>query len=112
MKTVMPRYVKQGDWIFEIKTVRALRVDEYGEPYDALATLNVNGEMGFIDGLVTKEEGDFKRKDLMTFYKFFESLGLKGFSYDRYHDGKADNKEYIFDTKPAKSNVVPLKLVK
>jgi len=39
MQSGISRFTQIGDWIFEVKMVRALRVENYGEPYDAVATL-------------------------------------------------------------------------
>lgn len=91
------RYVKIDDWYFELKTVRALRVDEYGEPYSAIANCNINGDKMYVDGLLTKEDKDFTREDFMTFLKFAKQLGLDGFSYHRFHDGKSINRDVKVD---------------
>jgi len=48
----MPKYVHLNNWIFEVKAVRALRVDNYGEPYSAIANINVNGDVAYLDGLM------------------------------------------------------------
>ena len=93
MKDNTPRYVKIDDWIFELKMVRALKVDEYGKPYSAIANCNINGDNMYVDGLLTKEEDEFTKEDFMTFLKFSKKLGLKGFSYHRYHNGKSSTKD-------------------
>ena len=49
MQSGISRFTQIGDWIFEVKMVRALRVENYGEPYDAVATLTANGESMYID---------------------------------------------------------------
>ncbi|MFT6900030.1 MAG: hypothetical protein ACJAXS_000185 [Colwellia sp.] len=59
---------------FEIKTVRALRVDEYGKPYSAIANLTVNGDNAYIDGLLTREDAKFSRKDFKPFINFVNKL--------------------------------------
>ena len=74
---VMSRFVKVEDWIFEVKTVRALRVDHYGKPYSAIANLTVNGDSAYIDGLLTRENEKFSRKDFQAFYKFCQQMQLK-----------------------------------
>lgn len=93
MSDDLSRYVKIGDWYFEVKMVRALKVDEYGEPYSAIANCNINGNSMYVDGLLTKDGQEFTRKDFMTFYKFTENMGLDNFSYHRYHNGISSNKE-------------------
>jgi len=84
-----PRYIKIDDWYFEIKTVRALKVDKYGEPYKAIANCNINGNSMYVDGLLTKKEDGFTKQDFMTFYKFSQRLELDSFSYHRYHNGES-----------------------
>jgi len=59
----MTKHVKIDDWIFEVKTVRALRVDKHGNPYSAIANLTLNGDNVYIDGLLTRENEKFSRKD-------------------------------------------------
>ncbi|PCI60086.1 MAG: hypothetical protein COB35_10125 [Gammaproteobacteria bacterium] len=92
MNDKSPRYIKIDDWYFEIKMVRALKVDKYGEPYSAIANCNINGDAMYIDGLLTKKEEDFTKQDFMTFYKFSQRLGVSEFSYQRYQDGKSVHK--------------------
>ena len=87
------RYIQVGDWCFELKLVRALKVDEYGKPYSAIANCNINGDSMYVDGLVTKDGEEFTRDDFMTFYRFTEMLGLDNFSYHRFHHGESVNKE-------------------
>lgn len=50
--------------------MRALRVDEYGKPYSAIANLTVNGDNAYIDGLLTREDAKFSRKDFKPFINF------------------------------------------
>lgn len=80
----MSRYVQIDDWIFEVKMVRALRVDSYGKPYSAISNININGDSGYIDGLLTSEGDDFTKEDYDTFVKFCQKIGLKEMKYDRY----------------------------
>jgi len=87
------RYIKIDDWYFEIKMVRALKVDDYGEPYSAIANCNINGETMYIDGLLTKDDATFTGKDFKTFYKFAHQLGLESYSYHRYQNGLSTTKE-------------------
>lgn len=87
------RQIRIGDWCFELKMVRALRVNEYGEPYSAIANCNINGNSMYVDGLMTKEGDIFSKDDFMTFYDFTKALGLDSFSYHRYHQGESFTKE-------------------
>jgi hypothetical protein len=87
------RYIQVGDWVFEVKTVRALRVDEYGKPYSAIANCNLNGNSMYIDGLLTKDDQEFSKEDFLTFHKFSQKMGLDNFSYHRYHNGESVTKD-------------------
>ncbi|NMP30902.1 hypothetical protein HII17_04935 [Thalassotalea sp. M1531] len=93
MSDNLNRYIQIGDWCFELKMVRALKVDEYGKPYNAIANCNINGDSMYVDGLVTKSDEEFTKDDFMTFYKFTEMMGLDNFAYHRYHNGKSVTKE-------------------
>lgn len=84
----MTKYIQLDDWIFEVKTVRALRVKDYGQPYSAIANININGDTAFIDGLIMREKELFSRKDFNTFVKFCRNLELKSASFDRFKNGK------------------------
>lgn len=87
------RYIQVGDWVFEVKTVRALRVDEYGKPYSAIANCNLNGNSMYIDGLLTKDDQEFSKEDFLTFHKFSQKMGLDTFSYHRYQNGESVTKD-------------------
>jgi hypothetical protein len=91
------RYIKIDNWFFEIKTVRALKVDEYGKPYSAIANCSVNGDQLYIDGLMTKSDEDFTKEDLLAFYKFCKKMGIRSCQYDRYQNGKLVSKEMTED---------------
>jgi len=93
MSNDVNRYIQIGDWCFELKMVRALKVNEYGQPYSAIANCNISGDSMYVDGLMTKEGHEFTKDDFMTFYRFTEALGLDNFSYHRYHNGESTTKE-------------------
>jgi hypothetical protein len=84
----MPRFVQIDDWIFEIKSVRALRVDQYGKPYSAIANLTINGDSAYLDGLMTRENEKFSRKDFQTFYKFCQQMEVKQAHFDRFKNSE------------------------
>jgi hypothetical protein len=86
---LMPRFVQVDDWIFEVKTVRALRVDQYGKPYTAIANLTVNGDTAYLDGLLTRETEQFSRKDFETFYKFGQQMKVKEVHFDRFKNDES-----------------------
>lgn len=111
----MSKHVKIGDWIFEVKMVRALKVDEYGKPYSAIANCNINGDAMYIDGLLTQDEDNFTRDDFKSFNDFCYQMGLKQCSYHRYQNGQSKTKDVIItepqEVKPV-TNSTPIQLVK
>jgi len=80
----LSRYVKIDKWIFEVKSVRAIRVDDFGKPYSATASLTLNGDSAYIDGLLTKDDDDFTREDYQAFVKVTQQLSVKSFNFDRF----------------------------
>ena len=104
------RYIKIDGWIFEIKTVRAIRTDSYGKPYSAIANFNLQNETAYIDGLMTRAEDDFSRADHTTFEKFFSQIGIKEVTFERFCNQQF--KSYTCDVKDVMADQVPLKLVK
>jgi hypothetical protein len=103
----MPRYVKLNNWIFEIKSVRALRVEHYGEPYSAIANFSLNGDVAYLDGLLTKADDDFTRKDYFTFKTFCQQLGMKHANFDRFKNDTLRSESFkITPTIP--NNVIQL----
>jgi hypothetical protein len=112
---LMSKHVQIGDWIFEVKMVRALKVEEYGKPYSAIANCNINGDSMYIDGLLTQEGEDFTRDDRKSFNDFCYQMGLKQCSYHRYQNGESITKDVpIMSPKKSKNTIVdsPIKLVK
>ncbi|MDO6685599.1 MULTISPECIES: hypothetical protein [unclassified Agarivorans] len=82
------RCIRVGDWIFEIKMVRAIRVSEYGQPYDACANINFNGTQAYIDSQLTRVDNAFSGKDFAAFVEFCQDMGITDATYDRYSQGK------------------------
>ena len=80
----LSRYVQIDKWIFEVKSVRAIRVDDFGKPYSAVANFALNGDSAYIDGLLTREDDDFTREDYQTFVKMSQQLGLDTVNFDRF----------------------------
>jgi hypothetical protein len=87
MNSSMSRFTCIGDWIFEVKMVRALRVKKYGEPYTAVATLTANGEHMYVDTQMTREKDELSRKYSAAFYNFCQQLEMKSFNYDKMKNG-------------------------
>lgn len=111
----MSKHVQIGDWIFEIKMVRALKVTEYGQPYSAIANCNINGDAMYIDGLLTQEGQNFTRDDFKSLNAFCYQIGLKQLSYHRYQNGESKTKN-VMVTSPEEPNIIkndrPIHLVK
>ena len=120
MKNQNSRYVQIGEWVFELKTVRALKVDQYGKPYTAIANCNINGDQMYIDGLLNKEDENITREDFDTFKAFAEHLGLDGFSYHRFQNGKSITRQVNISSEQTEleesasedANSIPMRLVK
>ena len=73
-------------WLFEIKVVRAIRTEKFGEPFDAEVFLNVvNGQL-HIEGLLSKE--DLKRVDLFEVEQEIKRMGFDHYYYSRFKFGK------------------------
>ncbi|WP_448212832.1 hypothetical protein [Colwellia sp. MEBiC06753] len=77
MTEAISRCVHMDDWIFEVKMVRALKVDSYGKPYKAIAQMNINGDFAFLDGALHASDQQFTAQDLQTFKAMCQRLGVK-----------------------------------
>ncbi len=88
MQAGMSRFTQVGDWLFEVKMVRALRVQEFGQPYSAFASITVNGDNLYIDSQMTRLNEDFNRDDYMSFYEFCKQLDAKEVHYDKVRRGR------------------------
>ncbi|MBL4899213.1 MAG: hypothetical protein JKX76_06125 [Colwellia sp.] len=95
MTESMSKHVQIGEWIFEVKMVRALKVSEYGKPYSAIVNCNINGDTIHIDGLLTKNEKIFTKDDYKSFNEYCYKMGLKQCSYHRYQNGKSITKNVM-----------------
>jgi len=89
---LMSKHVQIGDWVFEVKMLRALKIEEDGKPYSAIANCNINGDSMYIDGLLTQEGKNFTRDDFQNFNDLCYQIGLKQCSYHRYHNGESTTK--------------------
>lgn len=87
MQAGISRFTQIGDWIFEVKMVRALRVSQYGEPYSAVASLTANGDNVYIDTQMTRNNEDLNRDDCLAFYEFCKQLEMKQIQYDKVRHG-------------------------
>lgn len=82
----MTRYVELNDWIFEIKSIRAIKVGNYGEPYSATANLCVNSDSAFVDGMMTRDQSELKEDDYETFRKLCQKFGISDVKFDKYEN--------------------------
>lgn len=114
MTESVSKHVQIGEWIFEVKMVRALKVSEYGKPYSAIANCNINGDAMYIDGLMTKNEQVFTKGDFKSFNAFCHKMGLKQCSYHRYQNGQPITKELMVSpmNESTLQNELPIKLIK
>ena len=104
----MTKHIQVGDWIYEIKAVRALKVESYGQPYSAIANININGDSAYIDGLLTKDDGSFDRKDFDNIISFCRNLDLTAVHFDRFKNGmmRSETVKLVKQSPPAFLQVV------
>jgi hypothetical protein len=86
------RSIKIDHWIFEIKAVKAIRVDKYGQPYSGIANININGNKAYIDGLMTNSNVEFDRADVAAFKAYLQQLDISKAEFDRYKNQEAISK--------------------
>lgn len=98
------RFIQVGDWCFELKAVRALKVDQYGKPYQAIANCNINGDKMYIDGLLNKDNDEFSKKDFMDFYNFAKKIGIDSVVYHRFQEDSSVYREVKINEKAAPAN--------
>lgn len=82
MQENITRYIELNNWIFEIKSIRAIRVDTYGEPYSATANLCINNDRVFVDGVMTRDQMDLGKEDRLTFIALCQKLGISTVKFD------------------------------
>jgi hypothetical protein len=110
MTDTTSRFIQLDNWIFEVKSVRAIRVDSYGKPYSAIANFSLNGNNAYIDGLMTREDKDFSKEDYQVFYKMCQKLGVDKVQFDRFKG--SESKLDTVKIKPIKKEAPTLKLVR
>ena len=82
MQKDITRYIELNNWIFEIKSIRAIRVNTYGEPYSATANLCINNDNAFVDGVMTRDQTDLEQEDYSTFMALCQKLGITKVKFD------------------------------
>jgi len=83
LKNINLRRFSIGDWIFDIKQVRALKAPVHGVPYSATAMMTLNGASAYIDTFLTKDYGSLSRKDFTSMTTASKLLGTERLTYDR-----------------------------
>lgn len=111
MTDTTSRYIQLDNWIVEVKSVRAIKVNSYGKPYNAIANVSFNGDSAYIDGLMTREEESFNKEDYQVFMRLCQKFGMKQMQFDRFK-----NNQFKLETvnlEPIKNEEAPkLKLVR
>lgn len=76
--------LKVGNWLFEVKQIKAIKVDKKGEPYSGIATINIINDELHIDGLLMKDSAS-SRSDIEDIKTFISGLGFDEYKYNRYN---------------------------
>ena len=82
MSKVINRHVQIDNWIFEVKMVRALRVRNYGEPYSAIANINLNGNSAYVDGVMNKNLQQLNHQDQEIIETFCQQLAIEDITFE------------------------------
>ncbi|MBL4899373.1 MAG: hypothetical protein JKX76_06955 [Colwellia sp.] len=88
MTDTTSRFIQLDNWIFEVKSVRAIKVNSYGKPYNAIANFSFNGNNAYIDGLMTRDEENFSKEDYQVFMRFCQKFGIKQAQFDRFKNNQ------------------------
>ena len=88
------RYIELNNWIFEIKSIRAIKVDTYGEPYSATANLCINNDRAYVDGVMTTDQMDLDNEDRVTFRALCKKLGISEVKFDDFTNQKMFEKQF------------------
>lgn len=82
MSEMISRHVQIDNWIFEVKMVRALCVEKYGEPYSAIAHINLHGSSAYIDGMMKKNQQQINNADMQVFKKYCQQMLIDDITLD------------------------------
>ena len=89
----MQRFVEIGEWIYEIKLVKAVKTPKYGQPYTAICYLNFIDDRVTVESLLSKEQ--LTKFDFKTHLDFVKKMSVSSIEYDRYHNGKKRKEQVI-----------------
>lgn len=74
-----------GGWIFEITSIKARRVDVFGDAYNGVADVRIMNGKANVEGLLCKDE-PFAKKDYIAFKEMLKSIGCEQCNYDRFKE--------------------------
>lgn len=75
-----------GEWLFEIKEVRAIRVKEYGRPYDAIANVKIVDGEARIEGVLSQDL--WTKEDTLTIEDYLRLCEFDSYVYSRFKQGR------------------------
>ncbi|WP_026957427.1 hypothetical protein [Aliagarivorans taiwanensis] len=102
------RRIQIGDWIYEVKAVRAIRASSYGQAYDACASFTFNGNSCYIEGQMTRDDSPFTSQDYASFYQLCQMMEVDEAHYDRYQNGQRRSRRVkIHGGEPSSPEVLP-----
>ncbi|MBL4765158.1 MAG: hypothetical protein JKX67_07755 [Colwellia sp.] len=111
MTDTTSRFIQLDGWIFEVKSVRAIKVNSYGKPYNAIANLTFNGNNAYIDGLMTREDESFSKEDYQVFKRLCQQFEIQKVQFDRFKNNQFQLE--TIDVEPIKNEgKTKLKLVR
>ena len=76
-----------GKWKFEVVQIRARKVDTFGDPYDAVATITIVDGQPHVEGLLSKD-GSFNREDYIELQAYLKSIGYNTYTTSMFVGGK------------------------
>jgi len=85
----MKKWVQVGEWMFELRQVRAIRAKDMHLPYNAGALITIaNGEAN-VENLFCTDDKGFKREDFRDIETFMNNAGFEKAEWKRFDpDGK------------------------
>lgn len=81
----MSHITKSKTWLFEIKAVRAIKCQTYGDKYTASASISIVDGRLHIENLITQKP--LVLQDRVELKDFVVSLGFDCYYYSRFVDG-------------------------
>lgn len=79
------RYIEIGEWIYEIKLVKAIKTPMFGQPYTAICHFNFVGDEVTLESMLSKDE--ITKVDMQTHVKFLQEMSVSAFNFSRYKNG-------------------------